>query len=154
MGDITHFDQKDLTHIVRTLICVSHLHHSAIEGRVSKLGFHHSQHRMLMHLAKHEHIPSQKELADELGISPAAVTTTLKRLEKDGYITRTATEGDNRCNEIRITEAGRSVIQESCEIFYAVDKAMFEGFDDHELSTLTSLLSRMKENLKADSIDF
>ena len=121
MGDITHFDQKDLTHIVRTLICVSHLHHSAIEGRVSKLGFHHSQHRMLMHLAKHEHIPSQKELADELGISPAAVTTTLKRLEKDGY---------------------------------AVDKALFEGFDDHELSTLTSLLSRMKENLKADSIDF
>ena len=153
MGDITHFDQAALTRTIRTLICVAHLHHSAIEGRVSKLGFHHSQHRMLMHLSKHEHIPSQKELADELGISPAAVTTTLKRLEKDGYITRTATEGDNRCNEIRITQAGLAVIQESCEIFYAVDKAMFEGFSDHELQTLTALLTRMRENLRADSTE-
>lgn len=141
----------DLSHIVRTFICVSHMHHSAIEGRVSKLGFHHTQHRTLMHLARHEHIPSQRELADELGVSPAAVATTLKRLEKDGYISRTATQGDNRCNEIRITEAGRAVIEESRAIFDTVDQLMFEGLTEEELSTLSSLLSRMRENLKADS---
>lgn len=141
----------DLSHIVRTFICVSHMHHSAIEGRVSKLGFHHTQHRTLMHLARHEHIPSQRELADELGVSPAAVATTLKRLEKDGYISRTATQGDNRCNEIRITQAGRAVIEESRAIFDTVDQLMFEGLTEEELSTLSSLLSRMRENLKADS---
>ncbi len=150
MGEPPRFDEKELTQIVRTFICVSHMHHSAIEGRVSKLGFHHTQHRMLMHLARHEHIPSQKELADELGVSPAAVATTLKRLEKDGYISRTATEEDNRCNEIRITQAGRAVIEESRAIFEAVDRLMFDGLTAEELTLLASLLCRMRDNLKAD----
>ena len=142
--------EKDLTHIVRTFICVSHMHHSAIEGRISKLGFHHSQHRMLMHLARYEHIPSQRELADALGITPAAVTTTLKRLEKDGYITRTATEQDNRCNQIRITDAGLAAVRESRNIFDTVDQCMFNGLTPEELETFTSLLCRMRENLKTD----
>ncbi len=153
MGEPAHFDEKDLTQIVRTFICVSHMHHSAIEGRVSKLGFHHTQHRTLMHLARHEHLPSQRELADELGVSPAAVATTLKRLEKDGYISRTATEEDNRCNEIRITEAGRAVIEESRAIFNSVDEQMFDGLTPEELSLFSALLSRMRENLKADSTE-
>lgn len=145
-------EEKDLTHIVRTFICVSHMHHSAIEGRISKLGFHHSQHRMLMHLARYEHIPSQRELADAMGISPAAVTTTLKRLEKDGYISRISPGDDNRCNRISITEEGRAVIKQSRDIFDAVDQTMFAGLTDEELTLFASLLSRMRENLKDDSL--
>ncbi len=153
MGQNPHLDEKDLSHAVRLLICVSHMHHSAIEGRISKLGFHHSQHRMLMHLAKYEHIPSQRELAEAMGISPAAVTTTLKRLEKDGYICRTSPQEDNRCNQIRITDTGLAVINESRAIFNATDAAMFDGLTEEELATFTSLLSRMRENLKQDSIE-
>ena len=153
MTEPTQGSKKDLTHIVRNFICVSHMHHSAIEGRISKLGFHHSQHRMLMHLARYEHIPSQRELADAMGISPAAVTTTLKRLEKDGYILRSATEEDNRCNEIRITQAGLEVIQESRAIFETVDRQMFDGLTPDELATFDALLHRIKENLKCDTPD-
>ena len=150
MEDTPRTSPKDLSHTVRTFICVSHMHHSAIEGRISKLGFHHSQHRMLMHLARYEHIPSQKELSDALGITPAAVTTTLKRLEKDGYITRTATEDDNRRNEIRITPEGLSVIKQSRDIFDAVDAQMFQGLTEEEIAVFSALLSRMRDNLKDD----
>lgn len=142
---------KQLTSVETTAVhlfmCVSHLHHAAIEGRVSKLGFHHSQHRMLMHLAKYEHIPSQKELAVAKGISPAAVTTTLKRLEKEGYIARTTTDEDNRKNEIRITEAGREAVEQSRAFFNSVDKNMFKGISEEELQTFTEILGRMRENL-------
>ncbi len=137
---------KDAVH---RYICVSHLHHSAIEGRVSRLGFHHSQHRTLMHLARYEHIPSQKELANAMGISPAAVTATLKRLEGDGYIARTITDTDNRRNEIRITESGRRTVEESRAIFEAVDTAMFADFSDSELAVFTALLDRLQANLSA-----
>lgn len=131
-------------------IRVSHMHHAAIEGRVSKLGFHHSQHRMLMHLARYEHIPSQRELADEMGISPAAVTTTLKRLEKEGYIARTVTDTDNRCNEIRITDAGLAAVNESRALFDAVDHRMFSGFSEEELQAFIAVLMRMKDNLREE----
>lgn len=129
-------------------IRVSHMHHAAIEGRVSKLGFHHSQHRMLMHLARYEHIPSQKELADAMGISPAAVTTTLKRLEKEGYIARSVTDEDNRRNEIRITDAGIAAVNASRDLFVAVDHRMFEGLTEDEIKTFTIILERMRDNLR------
>ncbi len=140
---------RRLKDAIHRYICISHLHHSAVEGRISRLGFHHSQHRTLMHLARYEHIPSQKELADTMGISPAAVTATLKRLEKDGYIARTVTDTDNRCNEIRITDSGRRAVEESRAIFDSIDTAMFADFTDEELDTFTALLDRLQHNLTA-----
>ncbi|MBQ5671095.1 MAG: MarR family transcriptional regulator [Oscillospiraceae bacterium] len=35
---------------------------------------------MLMYLSLHENTPSQKAIAEHFGISPAAVTVTLKKL--------------------------------------------------------------------------
>ncbi len=113
------------------------------------MGIHHSQHRMLMHLARREQSPSQKELAEHMGISPAAVANTLKKLEKEGYITRAATDEDNRRNAIRITDQGLAKVAESREIFDAVDRAMFEGMNEEELLTLSALVHRIDENLDA-----
>lgn len=141
--------RRRLKEAVHLYICVSHLHHSAVEGRVSRLGFHHTQHRTLMHLARHEHVPAQKELAAEMGVSPAAVTATLQRLEKDGYIARTMPDSDNRRNEIRITEAGRRAVEESRAIFEDIDRTMFDGFSNEEVATLAELLTRMRANLSS-----
>lgn len=125
-------------------------HHAHVERRIGDLGLHHSQHRMLMHLARRQgELPSQKELAEALGISPAAVTTTLKRLEKEGYISRAITDEDNRRNEISITEKGLSKVVESREIFESADRAMFEGFTESEMATLLSFMERIDRNLDA-----
>ena len=125
------------------------LHHATVERRVSMLGIHHSQHRTLMHLARGEQIPSQRELAASLGISPAAVTATLKRLEKEGYIERVMPDEDNRRNEIRITDAGRVKVEESRALFDEIDRATFAGFSEAEMAALADYLRRMKENLTA-----
>ncbi len=134
---------------VRVLRRVMRRHHACMERQIGDLGIHHSQHRMLMHLAHRCHSPSQKELAKVMGISPAAVATTLKKLEKEGYITRAATDEDNRRNEIRITDQGLAKVAESRERFEAVDRAMFEGLSDEELRTLSSLIRRLDDNLEA-----
>lgn len=102
-----------------------------------------------MHLARCTEIPSQKEIAEAMGISPAAVATTLKRLEKEEYISRNVTDEDNRRHEIRITEKGLSKVAESREIFESVDRSLFAGFSEAELSTLVDLLARMDKNLDA-----
>lgn len=132
---------------IRLLLRVVHRHHACVERRIGDLSIHHSQHRMLMHLAMCTHMPSQKELAEALGISPAAVATALKRLEKEGYIARTMQGEDNRRNEIRITELGRAKVVESREIFESVDRAMFEGLTEEELCVLSRAIRKMDENL-------
>ena len=84
-----------------------------------------------------------------MGISPAAVTVTLKKLEREGYISRSMTDEDNRRNEIRITEKGISKVTESRAMFEATDKELFADFSPEELETFVSFLERMNRNLDA-----
>ncbi len=131
-------------------IRVMRRHHACVERRIGDLGIHHGQHRMLMQLARRqEDIPSQKELAEIMGVSPAAVTATLKKLEREGYISRSATNGDNRKNEIRITEKGLSKVVEGRAVFETTDKETFAGFTPEEMTLFISFLERLDGNLDA-----
>ena len=135
---------------IRMLMRVMRRHHACMERRIGDLDIHHSQHRMLMQLVKsHESPPSQKELAAVMGVSPAAVTATLKKLEKEGYVSRSMTDEDNRKNEIRITEKGLSKVDESRNAFEATDRAMFEGFSPEELEQFMAFMERLDRNLDA-----
>ena len=135
---------------VRLLIRVMRRHHACVERRIGDLGIHHGQHRMLLQLAcRKGEVPSQKELAETMGVSPAAVTAILKRLEKEEYIARSMTDEDNRRNEIRITEKGLSKVTESRAIFEATDEEMFAGFTPEELRLFSEFLERMDRNLDA-----
>ncbi len=81
----------------------------AIEKYVARTGVYRSQHQMLMNLGKHPDC-SQMELAQRLEITPAAVATTIKKLEKGGYVTRLVSEQDNRVNKLAVTEKGERII--------------------------------------------
>ncbi len=134
---------------VRLLIRVMRRHHACVERRIGDLGIHHSQNRMLMHLAGCTQDISQKELAEAMGISPAAVATTLKRLEQEGFVTRTTQGDDSRCNAIRISDKGRAKVVESREVFETVDRLTFEGFSDEEIEAFITLMKRVDANLDA-----
>ncbi len=136
--------QSEATHI---LLRVIRRHHCYVERQISDLGIHHSQRRMLTQLARYDKPPSQRELAERMGISPAAVATMLKKLEKEGYISRTPTDGDSRRNEIRITETGHTKVAESREVFDSAYRALFNGMTEEDLHTLSALVHRMDENL-------
>ena len=130
------------------------MHRRAIGKFAAELGLHHSQHRMLMHLTHNDVIRSQKQLAEHFGVSPAAIATTLKKLEADGYIERAkAANGlDCRNNEIIITELGRRVATETEKYFKSVDCRAIDGFTEEEIATFVCLLDRMCKNL-SDTCD-
>jgi DNA-binding MarR family transcriptional regulator len=100
-----------------------------------------------MHLACHSSLPSQKELAEHLGITPAAVTGTLKKMEQDGYVERTLGH-DNRYNELRITDKGRELVKMTRRLFCEVDSSMFDGFSDEELDIYISCLEKLQGNIR------
>ncbi len=135
--------------VVCQFICASRAHRKAISKYASELGLHHSQHRMLMHLANNEVIRSQRELAEHFGVSPAAVATTLKKLESDGYIERAKSQDglDCRNNEIVITPLGRKIATESEKYFRFVDCQTVKDFTAEEIDTFISLLERIQKNL-------
>ena len=89
-------------------------------------------------------------MAKHFDISPAAVTTALKKLESDGYIERgkCSLSSDSRVNEISITERGREAVKESKKYFHSVDEKTLEGFSDEELDSFIGYLERIQDNLK------
>lgn len=133
--------------LVHEFIAAGKLHHRAIENAVRGMKIHHSGHRLLVYLSRCEVMPSQKEIAARFEISPAAVANNLKKLEKDGYITRMTDDGDTRCNRIAITEKGKMILAETKTLFEGVDERMLEGLSAEERTLLFSCLSRMKRNL-------
>lgn len=117
-----------------------------IEQRVSDTGVYRSQHQLLMHLGRCPGC-SQARLAEIMEISPAAITNSLKKLEKGGYITRQMNREDNRVNQPEITPKGLAVIEQSRHIFQEIDRGMYAGFTEQELCQLQEFYGRIIQNL-------
>ena len=140
-----------LSRAVEMMVKISKMHRGMMEMKAKELGIHRTQHRILMHLARDGMLPSQKELADRLDITPAAVTIALRKIESDGYVKRTLGH-DLRYNELEITQKGRELVKRTHELFGAADRTMFDGFTDEEFDAYISCLEKIQTNIKKQTI--
>ena len=138
---------EKLTNAVHMMIRTNKLHRAMIDSRVKEIGLHRTQHIILMSLARQERIPSQKELAERLDITPAAVTGALKSIEECGYIKRTLGQ-DTRYNEIEITEKGRALVNLTRQMFSEADAQVFEGLTEEDLDLFVSTLEKIQTNIE------
>lgn len=140
--------QEKYRKCIHLFLKCNRLHHALIESKVSALGLHRSQHTMLLTINHIGNI-SQKELAQSMEISPAAVTVTLKKLEAQGYIERSSSSSDSRVNNITITEKGREIIEKTTKIFDEVDEQTFKGFTEEKLDRLCEALNQLSQDLQS-----
>ena len=144
--------QHKIGGLVHLFLHVNRLHRTMIEAEISKLGIHCSQHHMLV-LISHNKSICQKEIAQKLEISSAAVAVTLNKLEAAGLIVRNQSFDDARMNHITITDKGSEILKTTREKFGAIDEKFFEGITDEEMDTLSNILCRMTDNLRSLSPD-
>ncbi len=144
MDNIYH----DTTHKLRR---ASMLHSYRIVLALSGLNIYRGQPEILEYLSAHGDC-SQKELADSLGVSPASIATSLKRMSKENYIERTPDENDRRINRLKITEKGDKARLEGRKRCDKIDEIMFSGFTAEEMGTFSSMLTRISDNLSGSDI--
>lgn len=89
---------------------------------------------------------AQRDLAQLLHISPAAVANSLKSLERGGYIRRIPGT-DARRNQVLLTEKGRQAVIECRLAFTHVSQRMLSDFSEEEITQLMSFRRRMLKNL-------
>ena len=70
---------------------------------------------VLSYLARREHW-SVGEVASALGVSSAAATKAIARLERKGLVTRSIDIMDRRCVNVRITRAGSEAIRQTTQV--------------------------------------
>ena len=135
---------------INGMVRLCRIHRGLIESKVGEMGIPGTAHRALMYISGKGRLEAQKELAEHLKLTPAAITGVLQRLEADGYIERTL-GSDNRVNEITLTEKGRNTVVISRERFREIDAEMFRGFSEEELFCFIEMLERIRKNAEEAS---
>ena len=136
---------------VKKMCRVTLLHRYAISTSLSGMKLYRGQPEILEYLNEHGDC-SQKELADFLGVTPASIATSLKRMSKSGFIEKTSDENDRRINRLRLTERGKEIRLAGRNECDRVDKAMFNGFSSEEIAVFSGMLSRIADNLSPDGM--
>ena len=134
---------------VGLIMKANRLHRNAVEKNLKSLSMHRSQRMLLMLVSRSTGEISQRELADKLQITSAAVAMTLKKMESSGYIAREADKYDSRINRIVLLPKGEEAVRLSEKVFVAVDEAMFEGITEAELAAFTATMEKINDNLMA-----
>lgn len=133
---------------IHMLIVTMKEHKRIFDAMRERTGLGRTAHRMLMILSDNPDGCSQTFLAEMLEISTAAVAVTLKKMEADGYIIRTASPDDSRLNTTVLAEKGKAVVAESHKVFSDIDNAVFEGFSAEEMRTLYDFTVRLQDNMR------
>ena len=91
---------------------------------------------------------NQIELANNLNLDKSSITSQLKILQSNGYITRYTSDKDGRMQLIKITEKTREIIEPLREIFAAWTDILFTGVDKNERDIIIDYLEKMRDNAK------
>ena len=93
------------------------------------------------------------EIASEVSLSQATVTTILDRLEKRGLLTRTRGEQDKRRVYARLTDEGNTVVHSAPTPLQEEFTKRFGELQDWEQSLILSSLQRVASMMNAEGID-
>ena len=132
---------------------LNNAHRLAVQAELNAVGLEKVGHPMLVSILQSAdedpdgQFQAQRELADLLHVSPAAVANSLKCLERDGYVRREPWPKDARRNRVILTEKGAVAVEGCRAVFLRVSTRMMAGFSPEELNQLARFQRRMLDNL-------
>lgn len=94
---------------------------------------------------------TQVELADATRIEPPTMKRHLDTLERAGFITRSAVDGDRRKRSVALTPAGESL--DLPRMRRELEAAALRDIDPQALMIAASVLERMETNLHQDAAE-
>ncbi|MFD9503376.1 MarR family winged helix-turn-helix transcriptional regulator [Streptomyces sp. NPDC060035] len=84
-------------------------------------------------------------LAEDIALTTGGVTRLIDRIRAAGYVERHPCPTDRRVAHAVITDKGRDILDRAAVIHAANLREVFSGFDDATLSSLDTLLDRLRE---------
>jgi DNA-binding MarR family transcriptional regulator len=91
------------------------------------------------------------DLAGQILLTASGVTRLLDGLERSGFVERGACDADRRVVYAVLTDAGAEKLAAAARSHLAqIDELLADRFDQEELVTLASLLSRLGEESSLD----
>lgn len=132
------------------LLQVCRLTGERMRRKMEAVGLHPAQGPALFLLGHHEGAP-QSEVARLLRLTPASVSTMLRRMERDGWVERRADPADQRVSRVYLTEKARALHAEAEDCFRVLEDEIAACLAPDEPVELRRLLSVVRTHLIATS---
>ena len=115
---------------------------------MDQIGLHRAQATVLCRLFVQ--MVSQSEIAEQLAVQGATVTTMLQRMEEAGLVARRRDPDDNRLVRVYLTDAGRRLERDINAQFTKVEEATFAGLSPQDRASLRRMLQQMLRNMNGE----
>lgn len=105
---------------------------------------------ILRYIMKHNGC-TQAELAEHLGVSPASIATSTKRMQNAGLLEKRDDANNLRRKNLYITGDGIENYTYFKKVFDAFDKKVYDGISKKELDVFSRVVDKMTMNITGES---
>ncbi len=128
------------------MFLVTHAWRTELDRRLRPLGFTHSRWLLLLHLSRNDGC-THRELAQSMGIEAATLVKLVDHMEKEGLLKRCASETDRRVKHLRLSEAGKKVVENIRSYAADLRKEVLSGLSQSEIKTALDVLINIRGKL-------
>ncbi|MFZ3205390.1 MAG: MarR family transcriptional regulator [Pseudomonas sp.] len=119
-----------------------------LDRRLVGLGLSQARWLVLLHLSRFEEQPTQRELAQSVGVEGPTLARLLDSLEAQGLVSRQAVPEDRRAKKISLSPPAQPLIEKIEAISTQLRKELFAGIDEEELRRCQQVHARILSNLE------
>jgi MarR family transcriptional regulator for hemolysin len=119
-----------------------------LDRRLADLGLSQARWLVLLHLARFEEPPTQRELAQSVGVEGPTLARLLDSLETQGLVQRQAVLEDRRAKKILLSDTALPLIEKIETIANALRTELFQGVDEADLKVCMRVHARILGNLE------
>ncbi|MBU3054759.1 MarR family transcriptional regulator [Pseudomonas indica] len=119
-----------------------------LDRRLVGLGLSQARWLVLLHLARFQEPPTQRELAQSVGVEGPTLARLLDSLEAQGLVRRQAVLEDRRAKKITLSPEARPLIEKIEAISTQLREELFSGIDEEELRRCQQVHARILANLE------
>ncbi|KPX37375.1 MarR family transcriptional regulator [Pseudomonas savastanoi pv. glycinea] len=119
-----------------------------LDRRLADLGLSQARWLVLLHLARFAEPPTQRELAQSVGVEGPTLARLLDSLEKQGLVQRQAVVEDRRAKKILLSDTALPLIEKIETIANVLRIELFEGVSEEDLRVSMRVHSQILANLE------
>jgi MarR family transcriptional regulator for hemolysin len=119
-----------------------------LDRRLVGMGLSQARWLVLLHLARFTEAPTQRELAQSVGVEGPTLARLLDSLEGQGLVSRRAVLEDRRAKKIALSPPALPIIEQIEAIANDLRIELFQGVDEEELRIAMRVHSRILANLE------
>ncbi|WP_085719085.1 MarR family transcriptional regulator [Pseudomonas sp. B28(2017)] len=119
-----------------------------LDRRLAGMGLSQARWLVLLHLARFDEAPTQRELAQSVGVEGPTLARLLDSLESQGLVQRQAVLEDRRAKKIVLCTPARPLIEQIETIATQLRHELFEGVDEADLKVCMRVHGHILGNLE------